>query len=227
MQLIFIHGSGGCAEGWQYQTEAFGNADAINLPGHPDGDLIDSIDGYVEWLHAYINKKGYKDVILVGHSLGGGIALLHALLHPKQLKAIITVGSGARLRVHPMFLEGLAKAVEAPQLYEKSLTPNPLIEPELDKRINERRLENGPAAALNDMRACDKFDIMERLGEISVPVLAVCGSNDEMTPAKYTQFMVDKIPQAKAVIIPDGTHWVFAEKPDAVNLAISDFLAAL
>lgn len=227
MQLIFIHGSGGCAEGWQYQTKAFENADAINLPGHPGGNLIESIDGYVEWLHAYVNEKGYEDVILVGHSLGGGIALLHALKHPEQLKAIITVGSGARLRVHPMFLEGLVKAVEDPQLYEKSLMLNPMIEPELDRRINKRRLENGPAAALNDMRACDQFDIMERLGEITVPVLAVCGGKDEMTPAKYTHFMVDKIPEAKAVVIPDGTHWVFAEKPEAVNKVIKDFLATL
>lgn len=227
MQLVFIHGSGGCAEAWQYQTDAFKNSDAINLPGHPEGQLIDSIDGYAEWLHGYIDEKGYEDVVLVGHSLGGGIVLLFALLYPEKLKAIVTVGSGARLRVHPMFLELLEKAVDNPSIYEQSILPNPLIEPEFDQLVKKRRLENGPAAALNDMRACDNFDIMERLGEISVPLLAICGSEDDMTPPKYTQYMVDKMPKAKMTIIPGGTHWVLAEKPTEVNKAIADFLTTL
>jgi len=107
MKLIFLHGSGGCKESWQYQVQFFENADAIDLPGHPEGKPCTSIDDYVEWLRAYIQERSYGDVVLVGHSLGGAIAFLYALKYPDDLKGIVAVGSGARLRVNAMFLEEL------------------------------------------------------------------------------------------------------------------------
>ena len=51
MQLIFIHGSGGCKESWQNQVRYFEGSEAVNLPGHPDGDLCPSIEEYVIWVH--------------------------------------------------------------------------------------------------------------------------------------------------------------------------------
>jgi len=227
MTLIFIHGSGGSKESWYYQVRAFENADAVDLPGHPDGELYPSVKEYVTWLHAYIKSKGYTDVVLVGHSLGGAIALLYALTYPDDLKGVISVGSGARLRVHPMFLEDLEKAVKDPSIYPGQIQDRELITPELNALLKKRKIENGPAATLNDMRACDNFDIMDRLGEIKVPTLAICGTEDDMTPPKYSQFLASKISGAKAIIIPGGTHMVMAEKPEKVNQAIMDLLEAL
>jgi pimeloyl-ACP methyl ester carboxylesterase len=225
MKLIFIHGSGGCKESWQYQTQHFEGSEAINLPGHPDGDLLETIDAYVAWVRGYIKEKGYQDVVLAGHSLGGAIALLYALDYPEDLKGIVLVGSGARLRVHPSFLEGLEKAIEDPAMWaEASASTYDLIKPELADIIKKRADENGPGAFLNDLKACDKFDVMDRIESLTVPLLAVCGDQDVMTPPKYSNYLVEKIAGAKAVIIPGGTHFVFAEKPDEVNQAIDEFL---
>ena len=114
MKLIFLHGSGGCKESWHHQVRFFEDADAVDLPGHPEGEPCTSIDDYVEWLRGYIQEKAYTDVVLVGHSLGGAIAFLYALKYPDDLAGIVSVGSGARLRVHPMFLEELEKAIDEP-----------------------------------------------------------------------------------------------------------------
>ncbi len=70
MQLVFIHGSGGCRESWKSQTQHFEGSEAINLPGHPDGDLCPTIEEYTQWLHRYVQGKGYEDLVLIGHSLG-------------------------------------------------------------------------------------------------------------------------------------------------------------
>jgi pimeloyl-ACP methyl ester carboxylesterase len=80
---------------------------------------------------------------------------------------------------------------------------------------------------LNDLRACDEFDIMNRLTEIRVPTLAICGSDDIMTPPKYSHHLVEKLPEARAVVIRGGTYMVFAEKPQEVNGAIDEFLQGL
>jgi len=228
MKLIFLHGSGGCKESWQHQVRFFEDADAVDLPGHPEGDPCPSIEEYVEWLRGYIRERAYRSVVLVGHSLGGAIAFLYALRYPEDLEAIISVGSGARLRVHPMYLEGLENAIRKPELFEEfQATGRELIEPELAEVLRRRGIENGPAVTLNDLRACDEFDIMNRLGEIGVPTLAICGSDDIMTPPKYSHRLVEKIPGARAVIIQGGTHMVFAEKPGEVNAAIDEFLQGL
>lgn len=228
MRLIFIHGSGGCKESWQYQTQHFENSEAVDLPGHPDGALCQTIEAYADWLHGYVTNRGYTDLVLTGHSLGGGIILQYALTYPENVKALITVGSGGRLRVHPMYLEALEKSISDPdsvQAPQEETTS--LIAPELAAVIDRRTKENGPAAMLNDLRACDRFDVMERLPEIDIPLLAVCGTEDIMTPPKYSTYLADHMTNARAVIIEGGTHFVYAEKPEEVNQAIERFLGEL
>ena len=228
MQLVFIHGAGGSKESWFYQTRYFKGSLALDLPGHPQGELISSVEGYVEWLRKTVQDAGYQQIVLVGHSLGGGIALLYALKYPQDLAGIITVGSGARLRVDPQFLEALETAINDPGTYEN--TPNSafdLIDPELASVLKRRSIENGPAVRLNDMKACDRFDIMDRIAQINIPTLALCGDQDVMTPPKYSQYLAAQMPKAKALVIPGGTHMVFAEKPREVNRAIEDFLKTI
>ena len=102
-----------------------------------------------------------------------------------------------------------------------------LVDPELAQVVKRRGIENGPGVMLNDLRACNAFDIMNRLSEIRVPTLALCGSEDIMTPPKYSHHLEEGLPEARAVVIHGGTHMVFAEKPEEVNIAIAEFLRGL
>jgi pimeloyl-ACP methyl ester carboxylesterase len=228
MKLIFLHGSGGCKESWQHQVRFFEDADAIDLPGHPEGEPCASIEGYVEWLRVYIREQGYGNVVLVGHSLGGAIAFLYALEHPGELDGIVSLGSGARLRVNPVYLEGLERAIAKPELFlDVQNTDKELIDPELAEILKRRGMENGPAVMLNDLRACDAFDVMDRVSQIETPTLAICGSRDIMTPPKYSHYLVEKMPNARVVVVDGGTHMVFAEMPREVNAAIDEFVRGL
>ena len=228
MKLTFIHGSGGCKEAWHYQTKHFPQADAIDLPGHPDGEPFTSVDSYVEWLRRYIRDSGHIDVVLAGHSLGGAIAQLYALKYPEDLEGLILIGSGARLRVNTMYLEMLEQAKSNANILEDYVDKSyEFIDPELREVLQRKALENGPTVFLNDMLCCDKFDIMDRVHDIKLPTLALCGSEDIMTPPKYTKYLANKIEGAREVIIEGGTHMVFAEKPTVVNQAIEDFLNSL
>jgi pimeloyl-ACP methyl ester carboxylesterase len=57
--------------------------------------------------------------------------------------------------------------------------------------------------------------------------LVICGSKDDMTPVKYSQYLVNKILGARLVIVEDGTHLCHLEKPAEVNQAIEEFMRAL
>jgi len=105
MKLIFVHGSGGYEGVWRYQITCFPNSEAITLPGHPQGQLCRSVEEYVDWLRKYLEGRDCKDIILAGHSLGGAIVMLYALKHPQDLRGLILIGTGARLKIHPTYID--------------------------------------------------------------------------------------------------------------------------
>jgi len=227
MKILLVPGSGAGGNLWQYQTRFFPNAEAISLPGHPDGTPKNSIPEYVEWLHSYIKGKGYKDIILGGHSLGGGIAQLYALNYPRGLKGLMLIGTGARLRVLPDTLSTLRGLIGNDFAWRKFIEAAPQPADPVLLSIRETRYKIGPAVMLNDLLCCDKFDILDRVHEIKLPTLIIVGTQDVSTPVKYSQYLQNKIAGSKLVIIEGATHNIMIDKPDEVNRAIADWLVRL
>lgn len=225
MKLVFIHGSGGSHDVFLHQSNFFPNSEALDLPGHPRGKPCTSVEGYVEWLRGYFCAKAYRDVVLAGHSLGGAITLLYALRYPEELKAIIPIATGAKLRVHPQYIEECMSGINSRGLWEKTQETNFAVYPkEVRDIVVAKRKETGPSTQLNDLLCCDKFDIMDQVHDIKLPTLTIGGSEDVMTPPKYIHYLASKIAGAKEVIIQGATHYVMLDKPKEMNAAIASFI---
>jgi pimeloyl-ACP methyl ester carboxylesterase len=229
MSIIFVHGSGGYGGIWRYQTDYFPGSHAVNLPGHSHGQALKNVEECVDWLRKYIKGRGFKDVVLAGHSFGGAIALTYALRYPQELNGIIIIGSGARLRVHPQFLTPCEEAIKGDgQKWHRLVQEMYRLTPANYKReVIEKQKAIGPAVMLNDFLCCDRFDIMDRVHEIKLPALIICGELDVMTPVKYASYLGAKMANSKVVIVPRAGHFVLAEKPEVVNKAIEDFINAI
>ena len=227
MKLVFLHGAGCSSLSFYYQLRHFRSAKAIDLPGHPDGKPCETIDGYLEWVRGFMKARRYKNVILCGHSMGGAIAMRYAHKYPEELRGLVLLGTGARLRVHPYYLERCEDPGEnnIPWL-EKHLEHYRGVQQEVFPVLRQRAAEVGPQVELNDLKACDGFDMMDSVGEIKLPTRVICGSDDAMTPVKYSQFLTNNIDGASQSIIPGGSHFVHMEKYQAVNLEIEDFVAS-
>ena len=229
MKLVFIHGAGNTGLVWHYQAEYFAGSDAVSLTGHPKGKPCISIDDYAEWLHRYIQEKGYSQPVLAGHSMGGAVAQMYALKYPADIKGLVLIGTGARLRVRPDFLSLLEGGIDAPVEWVRNML-EPIyirVAPEVREEVIGGVIDVGVAVQLNDFRCCDKFDIMDKVHQIEVPTLVICGAEDDMTPVKYSQYLADRIASAGLAIFEGGSHLVFLEKPDEVNRAIEGFLRGL
>jgi pimeloyl-ACP methyl ester carboxylesterase len=229
MSLLFIHGAGNTGLVWHYQTKYFTDSEAINLPGHPEGRLCTSIDEYAGSLHEYLRNKGHSQPVIAGHSMGGAVAQIYALTYPQDIKALILIDTGARLRVRPDFLDQLKAGVGAPAEWIKGIV-KPLygrVAPEVSDKIINGVAEVGVAVQLNDFTCCDKFDVMDKVDLITVPTLVICGSEDNMTPVKYSQYLADKITRGRLVVIDGGSHLCFLEKPLEANRAIEEFIEGL
>lgn len=229
MKLVFIHGSGACGDVWHYQKQHFRDADTLDLPGHPAGILCTSIEEYSDWLHEYMRGRKYENVVLAGHSLGGGIALMHAYKYPQDLKAIILVGSGARLRVLPLIIDTIKNKLDDVDGWMKEFV-DPLyatVDEKVLRLLMPKLRAVGPAAQLNDFLCCDKFDIMDKVSGIGLHVHCIVGDQDNMTPPKYAQYLVKSMPHCGMTVIEGATHLGFLEKPEQVNKAIEGFLTGL
>ena len=231
--LVFIHGSGDSGRVWRSQIDYFGpaRAIAIDLPGHgqradtlpPETSVLD----YARAARQIIwHELGLNHPVIAGHSLGGAVALMMGLEYGDDLGGLILIGTGARLRVHPDLLEGARTASDAATHQLKSLAFAPgHTETMLDDMLAEEQIRPAPDMLYRDLTACNVFDCMTRLAEISLPTLIICGVEDRLTPVKYSQYLHEHIAGSRLRLIPDAGHYVMREQPQLVNQAIEDWLA--
>lgn len=223
MTLLFIHGSGFTGDVFSRQLPAFSGSIAANLPGHAAFGSATTVTEFGDFIEHFIKEHALHDVTLCGNSLGGAIALDVALRKNRRVRSIVLLGSGARLRVAPQILEGLRTDFERTcQDLSQLLYANPT--PQQVAYAVSAMHHVGPVQTLADYEACNRFDVMERLGELALPVLAVAGDHDRMTPPKYAQFLADRVQNGRVRIIPGAGHLVMAERPAETNAAIAEFL---
>jgi pimeloyl-ACP methyl ester carboxylesterase len=216
--LVFVHGSGGSRLHWNYQRQFFEksyNVVMVDLPGHGEArsEGEDSVGGYAGHLLNLLRALPGDTFCLVGHSLGGAIVQEFTLLYPQSVEALVLVGTGARLRVLPEILEGIRQKFEETVRSICNYAFSKKTSPDLIQKGIEAMLKTRATVLYGDFAACDRFDIMDRVGTIQVPTLVVCGGDDMLTPPKYAQFLVQKIEGARLEIIDGAGHMVMIEKP--------------
>lgn len=226
MTLVFIHGAGFTGDVFAGQTVAFPGSHAPNLPGHLTPGEPKSVREFAEFIEDYVREHDLRDVVLCGHSLGGAIALQVALNREMPFRGLALLGSGARLRVAPAFLQGFESSFdETAREVASYFFADPTAE-RIAWAVGCMQ-EVGQAQVLRDFFACNAFDALESLGEIRVPVLALTGEADKMTPPRFAQTLAGRVPAAEARILSGAGHFLMVERPEETNDAIRTFLLGI
>jgi pimeloyl-ACP methyl ester carboxylesterase len=229
--LLFIHGAGLNASVWDAQANHFRGKHLVyrlELPGHGGSDSggEEEITAYAAWVRQVIEKLFPSTAYgLVGHSMGGAIALELATSPLRGLHSLVLVGTGAKLGVTPIVFQMLK---ENPGAFFETIDRVGFgagTSRNVRDRVIELTKKCAPNVIFKDFKACDRFDIRERLGNISLPALIVCGEEDLLTPVKHSEYLHKRIPASSLVIIPAAGHMVMAEQPERLNTAIEAFLA--
>lgn len=229
--LVLIHGAGGSHLHWAPTTRRLSGRSvyAIDLPGHgqSSGEGLATVEGYVEAYLSWSDQTRLERAVLVGHSMGGAIALSAALARPEAFAGLVLVGTSDHLPVNPTLMGML----ERDESYRGAVdlivrwSFSPRAEPRLVELSRKRMLDVPRHVLHSDFRACERYDIRGRLGEIRLPVLVICGADDKMTPERSVRALAQGIRDARFELIPSAGHMVMLERADTVDEVIQDFLA--
>lgn len=227
--LVCIHGAGSDHGIWPpalFQLENC-NIHGLDLPGHgrSPGEALATIDDYAELVGGFVDALGADNVVLAGHSMGGGIALTLGQQQPDWLRGLIVLGCGPTLRVSPRLLELF---VDDPELAVEEMSRaifSPMASPELAARFRALAMEVPADVWLRDFQACDHFDIRDCLEAIPQKTLLLSGDSDRMTPLSEAQRLEDGLPDARLAVVAPAGHMLPLEQPADTMRLIDDFIS--
>jgi 3-oxoadipate enol-lactonase len=230
--VLFLHGAGSNHLAWNAQMAALAGtlrAYALDLPGHGRSGKPgrSTVRGYADAVCSFLDALSLGRAIIAGHSMGGAVAQLLALENPERVLGLILVGTGARLRVLPQFLNGAVSdfANIARQFNEGEFAP--AADARLKAQSEQQLLMCKPEVFGGDLLACNAFDVLPRVEEIRAPTLIICGTEDRMTPTKYSHYLASKIPRSDLRLIEGAGHLVMVERPQEVNRALLEWTSPL
>lgn len=173
---------------------------------------------------------------LVGFSMGGYLA--HEILRraPERVTRLALLSTSARADqpIQVEMRQGLLEAATHGD-YDTVLANATLNTAHVSLRrdpvfaATKRRMaaDIGRAAFARQTAAViGRPDSRRELPSIAVPSLVLVGDSDPVTPPEFAHEMAEAIPGAKLVIVPECGHTSPLERPEAVNAALRDWLAA-
>ena len=232
LPLLFVHGAGSSHFCWALQLVEFSKTNrciAIDLSGHGKSDLVKgdaSIDqGFAYEVAALIDHLKLREFILVGHSMGGGIAMSYVLNEAFVTpKALVLVDSSPDLNLSK-FLSGLL--VEAVEETSKS---NHHAFDEYAAKLHMKQYEEAmkyldSVAMQRDLRACNKFNVSDRVQDITIPTFALVGGDDDVITPAIVKAYSEKISRADIAVVRGADHVPMIEQPEGFNRLFRKFIS--
>ena len=240
--LIVLHGLLGTSDNWyslgrlwaeHYRVFLVDQRNHGRSPHHPQAGY-DALAGDINEL---LLDHGIRDVIVLGHSMGGKVAMTLAQYYPHKIAKMIVVDIAPKRYDAPQFQELLevllsldlarirtrqeAEAQIAPRV------PDPAVRRFLLKNL--RRGSDQPFTWKANLPVLRRH-IEEIAGEIPVlgtysnPTLFVRGETSRYVLDEDMAYIQQLFPNAELTTIPGAGHWVHAEAPEAFDKVVREFL---
>ena len=246
--ILLLHGFLSQAHIWDGFASSF-RSDyhllALDQRGHggsdwsSDGDY--SIDDHFTDIAGLIELLDLRDLILIGHSMGGRNALFYTACIPDRIEKLILVdarpgNNDQSIQALKNLLDGFSfEFDDFDDLIQKAETLYPhlslkagfdLIHSSLNRAFSHSSFYNYDpwliiASQLADYMVDELWPFME---SIPCPTLVVRGEYSTFLSQEEAESMGQLIPDAKVVVIPRASHLPMLENPAAFKKAINSFL---
>lgn len=229
LPVVLVHSLAGNSKHWGAQLEHLRpsrRAVALDLRGHGQSESPDngdySISGMVGDIAAVVDTLGLDRFVLVGHSMGGGVALSYAGTHPERVGGLLLldpIGDGKQIsgaETRPL-LAGLDSNYDTTirEYWTGIAGPDSAVRERLlaDLRATQRK------TVVPAFRAALQFDPDRSLARYRGPLLSI------VTPFNDQPFSLHRLGEGFPHRVVQGTgHWIQLDKPDEFNRLLDEFL---
>ncbi|MDP4982158.1 alpha/beta fold hydrolase [Pseudoalteromonas tunicata] len=238
--VIIIHGLFGSLENLNVISKALSNhykVTAIDLRNHgqsPHNEQM-SYAAMAGDIFALMDELDIKHAHFIGHSMGGKVAMQCALSVAEKVDKLIVLDIAPvtyQIRRHDNVFDGLFAVAE------QQITDRKQADEILAQSINEAGVrqfllkslikgENGYQWKFNHTVLKQEYaNILSAPTGVAFdkPTLFLKGSESDYIDASQRPTFLSLFPKCQAKIIHGTGHWLHAEKPTAVNNAITAFL---
>ncbi len=243
--LVLSSGLGGSAKYWEPNLAALTERFRVILYDHRGTGRSDrtlpvpfSIDSMADDISGLLGELGIGSVHIMGHAAGGVAGLALALKAPETVTTLVVVNGWSQPEPH--FLRsfetriallrdsGLDAFLRAQPIF---LYPADWISENmawLDQETeHQRRNFPGTETTLQRIAALGAFDIHERLGDITCPVLALAAADDMLVPSKASERLASGLPHGMLARQYRGGHACNVTDPETFNTVILDWYDSL
>lgn len=246
--FVMIHAGVADSRQWNNEFASFAQNYQVvryDMRGYGKSEPVEGEFNHMDDLVAVVDAlELHEPVVIMGCSMGGGLATDFALTHPSRVRALIMVGSG------PSGLEldvpRSAKFAEAEKAFESGdLDLVCEIETQIwfdgmgrtPEQVNQtmRKLlyEMNRQALAHEVKQLGKrlpntqTPAFDRLSDLKMPVLIIVGEHDTPYILAAADYMVERIPSAQKVVIKDAAHLPNMDHPDEFQTYVTNFLERL
>jgi len=221
--LVLLHGGLDSAKAWSRQIPVFARQYRVITPDSrgqgrsTDGDAPISYHQMAEDTLSLLDHLGIETATIIGWSDGANTALDLAIHHPERVAALVVYGAhtspqalqeSALADLQNTSIEELQRGLRSDYV---AMSPDPQRLPAILEEIKTMWLTL-PAFTRDE------------LAGIRVPTLVLDGEDEEVVRPEHAAEIAAAIPDAQLVILPGVGHFAPAEKADAWNAAVLDFL---
>jgi non-heme chloroperoxidase len=203
-----------------------------------------TMDGYADDLAAVLETLDLRDVVLVGHSTGGGEVVRYVRRHGSaRVAKLVLVGA-----IPPLMLKTAANPNGSPievfddlranvladrsQLYADLATPfyganrpGSTVSQGVREQFWLMGMQVGLKAAYDCVRQFSESDFNEDLAKIDVPTLIIHGDDDQIVPIDASARLgAELVPSAELNVYSGASHGLFATHTERFNADLLDFI---
>ncbi len=189
----------------------------------------------------FLKQHRLRNIILLGHSYGGGVALSLALMDPKRIKQLVLIDSASYAQQLPKLIRWLKIPVVGKLLfyvvpatievrasyryafYDPYKIPKDIVR----EYAQNLYLPNAKAAYLQAVETLIPEDIgkiAQKYHTIHIPTLIIWGANDIVIRKEKAYRLHHELSNSRLFIIPKCGHIPHEEKPEEVLKILEKFM---
>lgn len=246
VDVVLLHGWVASAYSFRHQLEALpalgAHCIAVDLRGFglsdkPRAPDSYSLDAYIADLDALFDALSLLRVVLVGHSMGGGIALAYALARPDRVRGLVLMCPTGLVRVSHLRLPRLMPRALA-SAGDGRLVPRWMVAWILRRlaygdasRVDERIIDEYwaptqlPGFSLAARASAEEFDWRplgaSQLARLAVPCQVILGRKDRLI--RGAGVVAATLPGVTVTEL-DAGHVAHEERPDEAHQLVASLL---